>query len=154
MIHKVERGESSPTATLLARLSGAFGMSMSTLLARAETRGGRLLRHEDQPVWQDPQTGYLRRHVSPETGLPLDVVEVALPPGAEVPMPAAAYAFRRHLIWAREGELTFIEGGERHHLRPGDCLELGPPMDCLFRNDGPGTCQYVVIVLREAQAAP
>ena len=31
MIHKVERGESSPTANLLARLSGAFGLSMSAL---------------------------------------------------------------------------------------------------------------------------
>ena len=36
MIHKVERGDSSPTANLLGKLSGAFGLSMSTLLARAE----------------------------------------------------------------------------------------------------------------------
>ena len=30
MIHKIERGESSPTASMLGRLSGAFGISMST----------------------------------------------------------------------------------------------------------------------------
>ena len=30
MIHKIERGESSPTATLLGKLSGAFSLSMST----------------------------------------------------------------------------------------------------------------------------
>ena len=35
MIHKIERGESSPTASMLGRLSGAFGISMSTLIARA-----------------------------------------------------------------------------------------------------------------------
>ena len=34
MIHKIERGESSPTASMLGRLSGAFGISMSTLIAR------------------------------------------------------------------------------------------------------------------------
>ena len=44
MIHKVERGDSSPTANLLGKLSGAFGLSMSTLLARAEAAGGQLLR--------------------------------------------------------------------------------------------------------------
>ncbi|MFQ8433980.1 helix-turn-helix domain-containing protein [Amaricoccus sp. W119] len=34
MIHKVECGNSSPTASLLAKLSGYFRLSMSTLLAR------------------------------------------------------------------------------------------------------------------------
>src|SRR6202043_590120 len=44
MINKVERGEASPTASLLGRLSGAFGVTLSTLLARIETnRGGRLV---------------------------------------------------------------------------------------------------------------
>lgn len=49
MIHKIERGESSPTATLLGRLSGAFGISMSTLIARAEMQEGKLSRFDDQP---------------------------------------------------------------------------------------------------------
>jgi transcriptional regulator with XRE-family HTH domain len=88
MIHKIERGDSSPTATLLARLSGAFGISMSTLIARAEMQEGKLLRLANQPVWRDPQTHYLRRHVSPRTDLPIDLVQVELPAGSDVPMPA------------------------------------------------------------------
>ena len=36
MISKIERGEASPTATILGRLSGAFGLTLSALLARAE----------------------------------------------------------------------------------------------------------------------
>ena len=39
MISKVERCEASPTATVLGRLSGAFGLPLSVLLALAE-RGG------------------------------------------------------------------------------------------------------------------
>lgn len=62
MIHKIERGESSPTASMLGRLSGAFGISMSTLIARAEMQEGKLLRFAQQPVWRDPQSQYLRRH--------------------------------------------------------------------------------------------
>jgi transcriptional regulator with XRE-family HTH domain len=147
MIHKVERGDSSPTAALLGRLSGAFSLSMSTLLARAEMQQGNLVRAADQPVWVDPQTGYVRRHVSPRSDMPLDLVHVELPAGAEVPMPAAAYAFARQLIWVLDGSLVFVEGAVRHEMETGDCLELGGPADCLFRNEGGVPCRYAVIVL-------
>ena len=147
MIHKIERGDSSPTAALLGRLSGAFGLSMSTLIARAEMQEGRLLRYEDQPVWQDPLSHYLRRHVSPRSDLPLDLVQVELPAGSDIPMPAASYAFARQLIWVQQGALLFIEGDTRHAMRPGDCLALGPPNDCRFVNPGTSPCVYLVVRL-------
>ncbi|WP_028223108.1 helix-turn-helix domain-containing protein [Paraburkholderia oxyphila] len=150
MIHKIERGESSPTASLLAKLAGAFGMSMSALLALAELEEGRLLRAADQPVWVDPQSGYVRRHVSPKTAAPLNLVEIDLPPAAEIPMPASAYLQTRQLIWVLAGDLVFIEGGERHELGAGDCLELGPPSDCVFKNESQRTCRYAVIVFQKA----
>lgn len=148
MIHKIERGESSPTANLLGKLSGAFGLSMSTLMARAEGQPGRLVRHADQPVWTDPDTGYLRRHVSPRTDLPIDLVEVTLLAGTQVAMPASAYAFLRQLIWVLEGELVFHEGPVRHDMQAGDCLELGPPTECIFQNASAQPCRYAVMVLR------
>ena len=148
MVHKVERGESSPTAKLLAKLSGAFGLSMSTLMARAEAQQGRLARRADQPLWTDPETGYRRRHVSPRTDLPADLVEVELLAGTEVAMPSAAYAFQRQLIWVLDGVLTFREGMVEHVLQAGDCLELGPPMDCAFLNRSAHPCRYAVLVLR------
>jgi transcriptional regulator with XRE-family HTH domain len=152
MVHKLERGESSPTATLLARLSGAFGLSMSQLIARAEAKEGRLQRKADQPVWTDPQTRYVRRHVSPPSNdLPLDLVQVELPAGAQVPMPAAVYAAQRQqLIWVLSGALVFMEGDTRHTMEAGDCLELGPPADCVFRNETATSCTYAVVVLRSA----
>ncbi len=151
MVHKLERGESSPTATLLARLSGAFGLSMSQLIARAEAKEGRLLRKADQPTWTDPQTRYVRRHVSPPSELPLDLVQVVLPAGAQVPMPAAVYAAQRQqLIWVLEGSLVFMEGDTRHTMETGDCLELGPPADCVFLNETATDCTYAVVVLRSS----
>ena len=147
MIHKIERGDSSPTATLLGRLSGAFGLSMSTLIARAEMQEGKLLRLADQPVWRDPQSHYLRRHVSPRSDLPLDLVQVELPAGSDIPMPASAYAFARQLIWVQSGELLFIEGDARHRMQAGDCLELGPPNDCHFVNESGAPCVYLVVRL-------
>lgn len=150
MIHKIEKGDSSPTAMLLARLSGAFGISMSTLMVRAEMQEGMLLRRDQQPLWIDPVTGYVRRHVSPRSDTPIDVVDVELPPRKEASFPAASYTNRKHLIWVLNGALVFVEGGVRHRMNEGDCLELGPPQDCTFRNETDATCRYSVIVLREA----
>ena len=147
MISKIEREECSPTAVTLGRLSGAFGISMSTLLAHAESDSRRLLRHDEQQIWADPETGYLRRAVSPIAGAPLQLVEVELPPGAKVPFPASAYRFLHQQIWILSGRLIFREGPAEHDLRKGDCLQLGAPADCAFENRSAAACRYLVAVI-------
>lgn len=151
MINNIERGAASPTAALLGRLSGAFGLTLSTLLARAEAKAGnRLMRAGDQAVWRDPHTFYTRRQIAPFPGstLPLDVVEVELPPGAEVDYPASAFAFVRQVVWDLAGVLTIREGGVEHELHPGDSLEFGPPSEVGFRNGTAESCRYAVLVLK------
>ena len=148
MISKVERAEASPTAALLGRLSGAFGLTLSALLARAEQANGRLARRIDQPRWTDPETQYRRRVVSPSTGSPLEIVEVELPPGAEVAFPAAAYSFRYHQILVLSGTLTLIEGDASHQLAKGDCLELGAPAPVTYANRTRKACVYLVQLVR------
>ncbi len=148
MISKIERATSSPTAVLLGRLSAAFGLSLSTLLARSEEQAARISRADEQASWQDPETGYRRRHVSPASCRDTDLVTVVLPPGARIDYPAASYTFSRHLIWVQEGHLSFLEGSERHELGPGDCLHLGPPADCSYINDSDADCRYLVVQMR------
>jgi len=148
MLSKLERGEASPTATLLGRICGAYGLTMSALVALPDQAGGRLVRRAEQPVWKDPQTFYRRRQVSPLSDLPLQLVEVELPAGAQVAFPAAAYAFIRQLVWVLAGRLDFAEGETVHRMSAGDCLELGAPVDCVFRNPGRGACRYLVALTR------
>ncbi len=151
MIHKIERGESSPTAVLLVRLAAAFGLTLSTLLARAEgQQTGRVLRNKDQPRWQDPETGYQRQQVAPVPGsdLPVEIIRVSLPAGARIALPAASYTFARQLMWILSGSMTFTEGGLVHELAEGDCLELGPPSDCIFHNQTDQPCLYAVVLLK------
>ncbi len=151
MLSKIERGEASPTAQLLGRLSGAFGLTLSTLLAdegAAPLRAGRLVRAAEQPLWRDPATGYVRRQLSPLSDLPMQLVEVRLPPGARVAFPASAYSFIRQLVWVLAGSLRFTEGAQVHSLAAGDCLELGDPADCEFANAGRGECRYLVALAR------
>ncbi|RUQ66105.1 helix-turn-helix domain-containing protein [Azospirillum doebereinerae] len=151
MISKIEREESSPTAALLGRLSAAFGITLSQLLARIEDGGGRLNRHAEQERWTDPATGFQRRALTPAIpgGAPLELVWGDLPAGAEVAYPAAAYGMiDDQQILVVEGRLCFRQGEASYDLAPGDCLRLGPPEDCVFVNPGTTPCRYVIAILR------
>ncbi|MFC0409851.1 helix-turn-helix domain-containing protein [Roseomonas elaeocarpi] len=149
MISKVERGEASPTAALLGRLVAAFGMTLSTLLAKVEgtAPGSRLRRRPDQPCWRDPATGYLRRAVTIPGAEP-EIVEVLLPAGKRVDYPAATYAGRAHALLVLEGQLLFHEGTLRHGLGAGDSLVLGAPADCAYENASGASCRYLVVLSR------
>ncbi|HEY7048492.1 MAG TPA: XRE family transcriptional regulator [Jatrophihabitantaceae bacterium] len=150
MIGKIERGAAQPTAVLLGRLSAALGLTLSELVARAEGDGRRLARAADQPTWTDPDTGYVRRAVSPASGGPLELVEVELPAGARVSFPADTYAFVHHQIWVLDGRLHFLEGDVEHVLDAGDCLQLGPPAPCTYHNRSGRMCRYLVALARRA----
>ncbi len=148
MISRIERGEASPTAVLLGRLSGAFGLTLSNLLARIENAGERVRRAKDQPLWRDPETGFVRRAISPAGNGDLELVAGELPPGAAIAYPASSYAFIRQQIWMQSGLLDFDEGGIVTRLEAGDCMELGPPSDCRFSNPGTEPARYLVVVSR------
>jgi transcriptional regulator with XRE-family HTH domain len=148
MISKIERAEASPSAATLGRLAGAFQITLSTLLTRADGRAGRLVRRAQQPCWRDPATRYLRRQIHERPGSPLEVVEISLPKRAKVSFPAGASAFLHQLIWLRRGSLEVREGSELHRLAAGDCLEFGPPADVTFRNPTAVRCEYVVVMVR------
>jgi len=148
MISKIERGEASPTASLLVKIAAAFGLPLSLLLARAEGDASRIARAADQQRWQDPESGYRRRAVSPPSDGLLQLTEVELPPGARLSFPAAAYTFIHQQIWILDGTLTFHEGQTIHRLGAGDCLSLGPPTEHTFENQTKRLCRYLVIVVR------
>ncbi|MEV0180000.1 XRE family transcriptional regulator [Streptomyces sp. NPDC050625] len=159
MINRIERGESSPTAVVLGKLSAAFQLSVSSLLALAEGAAddtapldgdgetGSVRRRGDAPEWSDPATGYRRRQI---TGphFPAEIAEVRLPAGARVPYPAAAFAFLRQVIWVLDGHLTFHEGDVVHELDEGDTIALGEPCPRVFANTSGAECRYAVILAR------
>jgi transcriptional regulator with XRE-family HTH domain len=147
-ISKIERGEVSPTAVILVRLAGAFDLTLAGLLLRAEGEGQRLSRAAEQPVWRDPETGYLRKQVFCRPDHPLELVQVELPAGRRVVLPASSYALIRQVVWVQSGELVILEGGERHLLRAGDCLGFGPPSEVTFANETAVACTYLVALAR------
>lgn len=146
-ISKIERCEMSPTAVMLVKIATAFDLTLAGLLLRAE-EGALLVRAGEQPVWRDPATGYVRRQVFSRPDHPVEIVEVELPAGASVSLPASSYARIRQAVWVRSGRLTIAQGERRNRLDPGDCLGFGPPADTDFLNETSEPCTYVVALAR------
>ena len=150
MISRIEREEVQPSAVLLGRLSSALGMTLSELIALAESHEGRLTRLEDQSVWIDREIGYTRRAVAASASSPIELVEVFLEPGAEVSYDADAYRFSDHQVWVIEGSLRLIEGSEIYDLAQGDSLRLEAPQERTFANVSSRRNRYLVVLSKRA----
>lgn len=149
MIARVEKAESSATAALLGRLCGAFGVTLSSVLAAAEQPPERLSRRDKQPVWQDPETGYLRRHVSPAGAASgMEIIAVELPPKVRVPYdPWRANPYAQQLLMLR-GTLTLQVGGATYELAEGDCMDFDVQRPLVYENRTGGIVRYVVVIRR------
>lgn len=153
MISLVERGESSPTAALLEKLAAALGVTLSTLfdLPAADADGSLLARRDDQLLWQDPASGYLRRNVTPGGARqPMQIVEVRFPPGQHVAFETGGRERPVHQqLWVLEGRIDVTLGEERHHLMEGDCLAMRLDRPTMFHNPTSDTARYAVVIAAE-----
>jgi transcriptional regulator with XRE-family HTH domain len=154
MISLIERGESSPTAVVLERLATGLGVTLASLFdapAAAQEPGGPVARREDQPQWQDPASGYLRRNVSPPgVPQPMQIVEVHFPPRARVAFENIGHDSRVYQqVWVLEGTMDITLGTERHRLREGDCLAMQLDRPTMFHNPTRKPARYAVVIESE-----
>jgi transcriptional regulator with XRE-family HTH domain len=152
MISRIERGEASPTASLLARVCAALALSLSAFFAE-EGEASPLCRRQEQQVWRDPETGYLRRSVSPPgTASDVDIVDVEFPAGARIGFPphAASSGMAQH-IWLFDGELEMTTGETVYRLHPGDCLFMPVAEGHVFHNPGNKPARYCVVLDRRGR---
>ena len=148
MISLIERGESSPTAVVLERLSVGLGVTLASLFEDDAAPPSPLARHAEQASWRDPDSGYLRRNLSPPNfASPLQLVDVELPPGATVTYDSALRDNEVHQqVWVREGELEMRVGGQDFHLDAGDCLAMRLDRPTAFANAGRKPVRYLVAI--------
>jgi transcriptional regulator with XRE-family HTH domain len=156
MISLIERGESSPTAVVLEKLATGLGVMLASLFdppgGAAHTPGGPVARRADQPQWQDPASGYLRRNVSPSSvPQPMQIVEVHFPPGGRVAFETGVRDGRVYQqVWVLEGAIDVTVGEACHHLREGDCLAMQLDGPTMFHNPTRKPTRYAVVIVPEA----
>ena len=155
MLSLIERGESSPTAVILEKLAAGLHVTLPSLFdvpaAGAESPAGPVARREDQPEWEDPASGYIRRNVSPPgVPQPMQIVEVNFPAGARVAFETGPRDVRVHQqIWVLEGAMNITVGKECHPLRAGDCLAMQLDHPTMFHNPARKAARYVVVIASE-----
>ncbi|PZP32489.1 MAG: DNA-binding protein [Roseateles depolymerans] len=146
-ISLIERGQSSPTAVVLDKLASALGVSVASLFEQESARqpSSPLARVADQPVWQDPASGYRRRNVSPTGVSPIQLVDVVFPAGQRVQFETAGRDADIHQqVWMIDGVMEIAHGASNWRLEAGDCLAFRLDAPVQFHNPGTRPARYLV----------
>ena len=151
MISLVERGESSPTAVVLEKIAAGLGVPLATLFEDGSAPATPVSRRGDRTPWRDPQSGYVRRNISPANfPSPIQIVEVLLPAGARVAYETGTRDVSIHeQIWVQEGSIEVSVGSVTHRLSTDDCLAMQLDEPTAFRNRTRKAARYIVIIASE-----
>jgi transcriptional regulator with XRE-family HTH domain len=148
MISLIERGESSPTAIVLEKITTGLGVTLALLFEAEQADGQPLVRQGEQLSWRDPQSGYVRRNIfPPDFRSPIQIVEVMFPSRAKVAYESSARDVRvDQQIWVLDGAIDISLGDEQYRLKEGDCLAMQLDQPTTFSNPHRKAARYIVAI--------
>lgn len=147
-LSRLENAEVSPTASVLGKLCSAFGLTMSRLMLMVEDGFPPVVRHQAQPLWSDPETGFRRRSVSPPAqSLAGEALECELDPGVRITYDEPPRPGLEHHLLLLAGRLEVTVDGRGHDLRPGDCLRYQLRGPSAFATPDDAGARYVLFMV-------
>lgn len=155
MISLIERAESSPTAVVLEKLAAGLNVPLASLfdaVTTDESSREPVARRQDQSEWKDPESGYIRRNISPPgVSQPMQIVEVLFPAGKRVVFESGVRDICVYQqIWVLEGTIDITIGEQCHRLQEGDCLAMQVDRPTIFHNLTRKNARYAVVVASDA----
>lgn len=150
MISLIERGQTSPTAAVLDKLAVALGVPLASLFTEEKKDANEvpMARAAQQSVWKDPESGYVRRHLSPPGfGSPIELVEVHFPPGESVAFESPTrHVVTHQQVWVIEGEMQITVGETPWRIKEGDCFAMALDQRIVFKNPARKRARYLIAV--------
>ncbi|WP_144107271.1 helix-turn-helix domain-containing protein [Paraburkholderia sp. BCC1886] len=148
MISKIERAQSSPSTSILSKLVDALDTTVARLLGQeVRQHDVVVIRHEQQTVLVDPDSGFSRRVLSPILpGRGLDFVMTELPAKAETGPLAAHTLPVEEYVYVLSGVLTVTIGETRTVLNALDSIYYRADAPHRFENQGRSACKYLIII--------
>ncbi|NHZ93769.1 helix-turn-helix domain-containing protein [Massilia sp. CCM 8733] len=147
-ISLIERGQSSASATVLDKLAGALGVTVSALFEDGDAQTAApapVSRAPDQRVWTDPASGYLRRTLSPAAPSSIQLVEVIFQPGQRVIYDAVVRDSEiDQQIWMIDGIMEISVDDRHWRLQAGDCLAMQAAQSIVYFNPTQSAARYLV----------
>lgn len=149
MISLIERGETSPTAVVLEKLASGLGVPLAALFDDPAQPTSPVSRREQRVVWRNPESGYLRRNISPASfPTSIHLVEVTLPAGARVAYESASLHDVDQQVWVQEGRVDVTVGKTTHHLAEDDCLAMTLAEPIAYANCTRRPARYISVIVR------
>ena len=150
MISLIEREQSSPTAMVLNKLADALGTSLPKLLSDSseetisETQC--LSSIENQKTWQDPESGYIRRQLTPRNATStVELTEIIFPPKKSVTFENMLRNIEIHQqVWVISGKIEISDDHSTWHLKEGDCLIFQQKEHTIFFNPNNTEARYLI----------
>jgi len=156
-ISLIERGEASPTAVVLEKLANGLGVSLTQLFDIPQNNQSPqpMVRRTQQSEWKDPETGYIRRQVSPPNWKsPFQIVEIEFPPQSRITYEISETSkVVQQQLWVVEGEIDIQLGDSFYALSTGDCLAMQLNQPVIYSNNSSQVARYILVVSNQLVSA-
>ena len=148
MLSQVERGETSPTLQIAARIAAGLELRLSQLLRLDEDGMVTVVRREERRKGGSDGHGY-EILTPPLPGQRAEVSRHTLAPGATTGGPGDPPMHEpgsRETAVVEAGTVTLIVDGARHELRTGDAVTFDADLPHHFENHGKEVAALLAVV--------
>jgi transcriptional regulator with XRE-family HTH domain len=138
MLSQVERGETSPTLTVAARIAAGLELTLSQLLRLDEGGSVTIVRAGQRRRGGSPRRGHsFEVLTAPRPGQRAELSRHTLAPGAATGAPDDPPMHEpgsRETALVESGSVVLVCDGERHELSEGDCVTFDADLPHHFEN--------------------
>src|SRR5437588_7285647 len=150
MLSQVERGETSPTLTVAARIAAGLELRLSQLLRLDEDGAVTIVRAAQRQRGGNARRGHrFEVLTSSAPGQRAELSRHTLAPGGATGAPDDPPMHEpgsREIALVQRGTLVLVYDGRCHELREGDCVTFDADLPHHFENQGAEPAVFVAVV--------
>jgi transcriptional regulator with XRE-family HTH domain len=150
MLSQVERGETSPTLAVAARIAAGLELRLSQLLRLDESGAVTIVRASQRQHGGNARRGHrFEVMTSGQPGQRADLSRHTLAPGGAtgaVDDPPMHEPGSRETALVEEGSIVLVCDGQRHELNEGDCVTFDADLPHHFENLTAGDAAFLAVV--------
>ncbi len=147
-LSRLEKADVSPTTDMLAKLCSAYSLTLSRLMLLIEEDFEPHYPADTQPVWTDPETGFVRRSLSPPAStLAGEVLECTIPANTTITYAQPPKIGLEHHLILQAGELTLSIESKCYTLKPGDSLRYQLSGTSCFQTPPKSAARYYLFIV-------
>ena len=150
MLSQVERGETSPTLTVAARIAAGLELRLSQLLRLDEDGAVTIVRASERRGGGNARRGHVFEVLTaPEPGQRAELSRHTLAPGASTGAhddPPIHEPGSRETALLERGAVALVCDGQRHELAQGDCVTFDADLPHRFENAGSSEAVFLAVL--------